>query len=252
MFFNDPNRTYTILGVYHVTRSEHFDQMVLGRGYSSLGFRLRGSSRFRTANGIQNAESGSIIYIPRGVGYHRRSDGEEEMIILHLTCHSEDDDEISILSCPDAEMLFWRMFEAWESVKIGRYHRCASILHRLFETLELLHGNTHPKVPSAILDGVEYLLSHYRDSDLSITQLASLSHVSEVYFRKLYQATYGESPWQTVLRLRFDYAAECLTSGYYTVKEVAANAGFSDLKHFRTAFTKHFGISPTQYALQYK
>lgn len=250
MFFSDPNRAYTILGVYHVTRSERFDRMEKGRGYTSLGFRLRGGSRFLTQSGTQNADSGSIVYIPRGVSYRRRTDGEEELIILHLSCHGEDDTELSFFDRADAKELFLQLLSAWEFGKAERYNRCMSLLYRIFETLEREEAFSRPQPPSAIRAGVEHLWKHYRDPALTIPHLASLSHVSEVYFRRLYYATYVESPWQTVLNLRFSYACECLRSGYYTIQETAANAGFSDIKHFRTAFTKRFGISPTQYARQ--
>lgn len=248
MFFSDPNRSYTILGVYHVTRSERFDRMEKGRNYTSLGFRLRGDSRFLTPNGTQNANSGSIIYIPRGVSYRRRTDGEEELIILHLMCHGDDDGEISVFEHADMEELFLRLLATWESGKTGKRNRCMALLYRIFEILERQQDLSHPQPPSAIRESVEHLWRHYRDPALSIPRLAALSHVSEVYFRRLYHMTYGESPWQTVLNLRFTYACECLRSGYYTVKEIAANAGFLDIKHFRTAFKKHFGVTPTQYA----
>ena len=250
MFFCESGRAYTLMGVYHVVRENDFDRIEKGRGYTSLAIRIRGSSTFFTKNRELEAPKGTIIYIPRGIGFRRHSAETEELIILHLHCHGEDDSEISILSCADAEILFRRLLETWESMEIGRHHRCMSLLYHIFETLERLYGNARQRPPSAIWNGVEHLFAHYRDPDLTVSQLASYSHVSEVYFRKLYQATYGESPWQTVLRLRFDYAAECLSTGYYTVKEVAANAGFSDLKHFRVSFTERFGVSPTEYVRQ--
>ena len=43
------------------------------------------------------------------------------------------------------------------------------------------------------------------------------------------------------------HAPQLLRSGYYTVEQVAKQSGFSDVKYFRTAFTKHFGCTPTQY-----
>jgi AraC-like DNA-binding protein len=97
---------------------------------------------------------------------------------------------------------------------------------------------------------VTYLQAHYRDPELNVAQLASLCHVSEVYFRRVYRECFGTSPWQRILELRFSYACTLLQSGYYTVKEIANLAGFSDVKYFRTAFGKRFGCTPTEYASQ--
>ena len=93
-----------------------------------------------------------------------------------------------------------------------------------------------------------YLNAHYRDAELNVAYLASLCHVSEVYFRRVYHECFGTSPWQSILELRFSYACELLQSGYYTVKEIAVRSGFPDVKYFRTAFGKRYGCTPTAYA----
>ena len=247
MFFCDPNRTYQILGVYHVTRNEPFDRTVEGRDYTSIGFRLRGGSRFSTQEGITSVGNGCVVYIPRGVSYRRRTDRTEELIILHLNCHGEDDNEISVFEHSDTRDLFMQMLAIWESGRTGKRNQCMSLLYRIFETLEREQTIDRPTPPPAIEAGVEYLWRNYRDSSLSVSYLASLSHVSEVYFRRLYYATYAESPWQTVLSMRFAYACDCLRSGYYSVTEIAFLCGFSDVKYFRTAFRKQFGKTPTEY-----
>ena len=40
-----------------------------------------------------------------------------------------------------------------------------------------------------------------------------------------------------------EYAKELLRSGYYKTREIAEMSGFSDVKYFRTAFKKRFGIT---------
>ena len=87
----------------------------------------------------------------------------------------------------------------------------------------------------------------FRDPKLTVAQAAGACFISEVYFRRLYRQHFGTSPLQDILNLRFDYALVLLRSGYYSVEQVARQSGFSDVKYFRTAFTHHFGMTPTAY-----
>jgi AraC-like DNA-binding protein len=47
--------------------------------------------------------------------------------------------------------------------------------------------------------------------------------------------------------MRFEYAKDLLLSGYYQTKEVAIMSGFSDVKYFRTAFKKRYGVTVGEY-----
>ena len=73
---------------------------------------------------------------------------------------------------------------------------------------------------------------------------AKACFINEVSFRRLYHKHFGLSPLQEILNLRFDYAKGLLQSGYYSDKDVARLSGFSDVKYFRTAFSRRFGLSP--------
>ncbi|MBQ8311363.1 MAG: helix-turn-helix transcriptional regulator [Clostridia bacterium] len=246
MFYDDPTRVYSLLGVYRFERGGLEEKYEAGRTFSSLAFRLRGESAFTYGEKHCVADEKSIIYIPAGVDFSRIG-GNEEMIVLHLKCHGEDDREITVLHADGVEEQFVKLLSDWETGGIGVRNRCLSRLYRILETVEKAKQMQQITPPDAILAGVEYLQTHYRDSDLTVTHLASLCHVSEVYFRRVYRECFDMSPWQRILELRFSYACTLLQSGYYTVKEIATLAGFSDVKYFRTAFGKWFGCTPTEY-----
>ena len=102
-------------------------------------------------------------------------------------------------------------------------------------------------VPAVIKPGVELLQKRYTDSSLRISNLADACFISEVYFRNIFQKQFGESPQKALRALRFSYVCELLCSGYYAQEEAARLAGFSDVKYFRTAFKKYYGITPSDY-----
>ncbi|MBE6589023.1 MAG: helix-turn-helix domain-containing protein [Ruminococcaceae bacterium] len=251
MFYNSKDRAYSLLAAYRFTRPGKNTSCTDGRSFSALAFRVRGRSRFSFEGRRCVAEEKSILYIPSGVGYSRVGE-DEEIIVLHLSCHGEDDAEITALEAQDAEELFEKLLLAWCEDGKENYNRCMSLLYRILETAEKSAPAAHHNVPMSIAKGVQYISAHYRDPDATVSAAAMLCHVSEVWFRRVYHECFGISPWQDILNRRFSHARTLLQTGYYSVKEVALRSGFSDVKYFRTAFSKRYGCTPSTYAIQAK
>lgn len=87
-----------------------------------------------------------------------------------------------------------------------------------------------------------------RDSNLSISEIASLCGVSECYFRRLFQEYSGMSPMHYRQNYRIERAKQLLRADEnYTINEIAQELHYSDIYHFSKAFKKVCGVSPTQY-----
>ena len=84
--------------------------------------------------------------------------------------------------------------------------------------------------------------------ELSISEVAKRSFVSEVYFRRLFKEEYGTSPQKYIAKLRIQNALALISSGYYSLGEVALLSGFGDYKYFSVEFKKAVGVSPSTYA----
>lgn len=94
---------------------------------------------------------------------------------------------------------------------------------------------------------VEYIHTHFTDTQLSVGALARCTGVSETYFRQLFAARFGETPVQYIQRLRLQYALELLRSGYYTVAQAADKSGFSSPYYFSAFVRRHTGRPPTAF-----
>ena len=87
-----------------------------------------------------------------------------------------------------------------------------------------------------------------RDSNLSISEIASLCGVSDCYFRRLFQEYSGMSPMHYRQNYRIERAKQLLRADEnYTINEIAQELHYSDIYHFSKAFKKVCGVSPTQY-----
>ena len=69
-------------------------------------------------------------------------------------------------------------------------------------------------------------------------------------FRREWKKIYSESPLQYHISIRFYYAKEYLTSGYYTVSEIAQKCGFDDVSYFVRFFKRQAGLTPGEYKKQ--
>jgi AraC-like DNA-binding protein len=81
----------------------------------------------------------------------------------------------------------------------------------------------------------------------TLEQIASECHVNNAYLCRLFRRYDSQSPYQYLLRLKMNYAAERLQQPSALVKQVAEESGFADPFHFSRVFTSVFGLSPTAF-----
>ena len=88
---------------------------------------------------------------------------------------------------------------------------------------------------------------HYRNSNLSLEMIAGEFRIHPNYLSTLFKKHTGTNLASYIEGIRVEKAAELLSSGKYTVKEVAVSVGFSNDATFRRRFKKIKGVSPSNY-----
>ena len=81
---------------------------------------------------------------------------------------------------------------------------------------------------------------------IRLPQLADAACVTPEHLCRLFRATLGRSPVQTVRLARLDRAAGLLLRSNYTVSEVSALCGFASPFHLSRLFKQTYGQSPTE------
>jgi AraC-like DNA-binding protein len=78
----------------------------------------------------------------------------------------------------------------------------------------------------------------------NLQQIAAECHVNGAYLCRLFRRFDHQSPYQFLLRLKMNEAAELLRQPGTLVKQAAELAGFGDPFHFSRAFKSVLGVSP--------
>lgn len=81
-------------------------------------------------------------------------------------------------------------------------------------------------------------------SQLTVSDLAKKSSLSEFHFIRLYKKMYGRSPYQDVLQRKMKKALQLLQTTSLSIFDVAMSVGYEDQSSLSRLFKNHFGKTP--------
>ena len=120
-------------------------------------------------------------------------------------------------------------------------------LSELYDIVARINGYGYHNERYSVIEKAEQYLKDNAYSDLSIADVASISNISEVYFRKLFKEKYGISPSEYVAELRITKAKDLLLNQDVNISEIADQCGFSSIYSFSRAFKDIVGMSPNKF-----
>lgn len=82
--------------------------------------------------------------------------------------------------------------------------------------------------------------------NLSIEDVAEQIGYSVAYTSKLIKKIYGMTYSELIMKLKMSYARQKITETDRSIREIAADAGYSSYNGFSLAFKKQFGTTPEQ------
>ena len=82
---------------------------------------------------------------------------------------------------------------------------------------------------------------------LHLAELAAVAGLSPHHFHRVFQHVTGEAPKEYLRRLRLEHAVYRLKVSPDNVVEIALEAGFNTHETFTRAFTRRFGIKPSEF-----
>jgi AraC family transcriptional regulator len=94
-----------------------------------------------------------------------------------------------------------------------------------------------------LVRAVEYIQDQL-NADLTVSGIAQAVYLTPYHFTRLFKESTGQSPYQYVVEARVRKAKELLTTGKFTISEVAHHVGFADQSHLTRHFKRVFGLPP--------
>src|SRR5262245_11368987 len=92
----------------------------------------------------------------------------------------------------------------------------------------------------------EYIAAHF-STDVSLSQLSALAHLSPFYFARAFTKAVGLPPHAYLEAVRIRKARELIDRGV-AIADTAVAVGYADQSHFTRRFKRVLGITPGQFA----
>lgn len=247
MFFEKEILSFNILDVMEL-KQKNVHSINRGRNFNALSFRFHADIFLKTQTDEYHMKDHFVSYVPSRLDYSR-SGQIDELIAIHFDTTNYSTNHIEYFIPRDSEtlaQLFRKILACWKKKEPGYKYQCSALLYEIFG--ECYSQNFTPKPQtSKIQNSVDYILKNYTNHELSLREISARSFMSEVYFRKLFKEEYGISPQKYIINLRIQNAVGLISTGYYSLKEVAYLSGYNDYKYFSVEFKKAKGLSPSEY-----
>jgi AraC-like DNA-binding protein len=92
-------------------------------------------------------------------------------------------------------------------------------------------------------------IQHNLYANLSVDELAKLSHLSLSSFKRKFKEVFNASPKKYIAQKKIEKAATLLRTDSLRVSDIAYDVGFDSLATFNRNFTAIYGKSPSEYRL---
>jgi len=94
---------------------------------------------------------------------------------------------------------------------------------------------------------VRLYIAQHLDEELDTSRLAGEASMSLFHFHRIYCGMFGETPADTVRRIRLQRACEELQLRGASIEEIALRAGYASVPAFTRAFKRFNGVPPGRF-----
>lgn len=206
------------------------------------------------------AEKGDLICIPNGSLRHAEINPEQPMSCyaanfhLYNPCRTEITLPFPVLSKIEVQkelmILYQELNTHWVQKKAGYQMKVRSIfLDILYHYYKILcYKDPIENIDPRIQNVVRFIYNNYH-FPIEVDDLALLAGLNSSYFGLLFKKVMGISVKEFINCVRIDNAENMLSSGQFSIKEVATICGFDDYYYFSKVFKSVKGYPPSKVAL---
>ena len=242
-FFNLPELVKTYDYRNQPLRSDDF--RTLPRPVASVAYIVKGNADFFTEGRTFRFSPGDIMFVPIGGRYISYWDDQtSEMFGFHFNMRNDFDRRFLVQKVSGhAELL--DVFREAIDASTTKFRACELFYHVIdtfWDELETVETNINPAIRPA-LDFLEVS----PERECSVSELASMCHMSESRFFYCFKKSMGRAPMEYRADLLIMNAQRLLSEPEISISEVAERLGFGSETYFRRIFKAKVGVSPREF-----
>ena len=233
-----------ILEIITVSSPKGRSYTMTNRKSFGLSFCIDGQITY-THKGIDYvSDKDHAVILPEGEDYTLYGDKTGHFPLINFTCTEPICDKITVISIKEPGS-YLKAYEQMESLFFLKGSR-KKLMSLFYDILHRLSSVDEP-IYNILAPSLQYIEENYCSGTVTLSLLAGLCGISEVYYRKLFTAKYNVSPKQYIIDLRIAKAKQLLSGGRLKISAVAEECGFSNQYHFSRLFKEKVGVTPSKY-----
>ncbi len=241
MIYNFEDLSFKILTVDRFIHKEGFFE-VNARPFSAFSFRVSGSGAFEIGNKRFITKKGDVLFLPANMPYKVEYSSSASIVVHFEHCNYFEPENICLENIATIGLLFNNLLESWNGQR--SVNQSKSIIYKILEKIE--KDQRSSLEDSTFSRCVSYIDEHFREPELDINTVRNVGFISASSLQRSFNAHFGMSPKQYLLKLRMNHALELLVENVLSVKEIAFACGFNDEKYFSRVFKSKYGYPPSQ------
>ncbi len=216
----------------------------------AIVIKYEGETLYDTGRKIYLSNINNLVILPKGCSYEWCCTNSGHYSIIEfeskLTCN-----DIFVFPVKNSEKIL-KLFKELEYKRTLRKSMCEAESIRDTYSIILMLTQAVPEkyLPiekrNKISPALDYIAKNY-NTDIKNDDLAQITGLSTVYFRKLFTDIIGISPINYIHELRIKKAKEMLKSDYGSITDIAQSLGYLNIYDFSRAFKKYVGVAPSKY-----
>ena len=233
----------------------HIDSPPTGRHSDCFAYVLSGEVSYIFEGNIHlSPKPGDVLYLPYNSTYC--FDIISPFYEVYYTDFNFSDNNIClnkpavfhVSNALNIKNTFEKLYKKWIIKQSGYYLECFSLLYEIYGKI---FKSDHSYIPSSIYNALSksmnYIISNYTNSTLSIKDIVNQTPFCEGHFRRIFKQAYHASPIEYIINLRINYAKDLLLDTNLNLNDIADISGFANLPYFCRQFKKRTGYAPAEY-----
>lgn len=239
-----------IEGIFQFAREASDTPFEAITNQSVLAYCVSGNVELRCGAERYFVHPGNICFLPPSVSYSALSIKDNTFIAIHFNTNVPLADTAEVLQLHTAKSPyrdFLNLLSTYNSQEVGSSAQCKAMFYSLIAHIEkyLASDLYDYNFPHTLRRALTCIHANYTNSDFNVDSLATDVNCSGTYIRRLFSVHLRTTPRNYIRVLRIQYATDLLSSGYYSISNVAHMCGYADQKNFSTAYKAVTGESPS-------